>query len=92
MPGAIVSMTENAAWSSVRESQQLRLFQKVFVRTPISNGRWSVKQGTLTFHCLTSVIPSRVNQQLSFTVRSISDRDFIFVDYMGRLGKATRVQ
>jgi len=88
----IVSMTENAAWSSVRESQQLRLFQKVFVRTPISNGRWGVKQGTLTFHCLTSVIPSRVNQQLSFTVRSISDRDFIFVDHMGRLGKATRVQ
>lgn len=88
----IVTVAENGTWSSIRESQELRLFQKVFVRTPISSGKWSVQNGTLTFHCLASVHASRVNHQLPFTIRSISDRDFIFVDYMGRLGKAIKVQ
>lgn len=88
----IITLANNGTWSSVREVQQLRLFQKVFVRTPISSGNWSVQKGTLTFHCTTSVDPNRVNQKLPFTVRSISERDFIFVDYLGRLGKATKVQ
>jgi len=88
----VVTLTENGTFSSIRESQELRLFQKVFVRTPISSGKWSVQNGVLTFHCLASIHASRVNHQLPFTVRSITDRDFIFVDYMGRLGKATKVQ
>jgi hypothetical protein len=88
----IVTLTDDGKWSSIRESQELRLFQKVFVRTPISSGTWSVQNGTLTFHCLASIHRSRVNHQLPFSVRSITDRDFIFVDYMGRLGKAVKVQ
>jgi uncharacterized protein (TIGR03067 family) len=88
----VVTLTEDGKWSSIRESQELRLFQKVFVRTPISSGKWSVQNGTLTFHCLASIHLSRVNHQLPFAIRSITDRDFIFVDSMGRLGKATKVQ
>jgi len=88
----VVTLAENGTWSSIRESQELRLFKKVFVRTPISSGKWSVQNGTLNFHCLASIHASRVNHQLLFTVRSISDRDFIFVDYMGRLGKAVKVR
>lgn len=87
----LVTLAGNGTWSSVREVQELRLFQKVFVRTPISSGKWSVQNGTLTFHCTASVHINRVNQQLPFTVRSISEGDFIFVDYMGRLGKAVKV-
>lgn len=87
----VVTLTEDGKWSSIRESQELRLFQKVFVRTPISSGKWSVQNGTLKFHCLASVHLSRVNHELPFTIRSVSDRDFIFVDYMGRLGKAVKV-
>ncbi len=88
----LVTLASNGTWSSVREVQELRLFQKVFVQTPISSGKWSVQNGTLTFHCTASVHLNRVNQQLPFTVRSISEADFIFVDYMGRLGKAVRVK
>ena len=77
--------------SSVREVQQIRLFQKAFVRTPISSGRWSVHNGTLTLTITASIHPDRVNKQLPFSVRSISDRDFIFVDYLGRVGQATKV-
>lgn len=88
----LVTLASNGTWSSVREVQELRLFQKVFVRAPISSGKWQVRNGTLTFLCLASVHASRVNQQLPFSIRSISDQDFIFVDYMGRLGKAIKVQ
>jgi hypothetical protein len=69
----------------------MRLLEKVFVRTPVSSGTWSVKKGALTLLCTSSIHPERVNHTLPFTIRSISDNDFIFVDYVGRLGKATRV-
>jgi len=88
----LVTFTSDGNWSSIREVQELRLFQKVFVRTPVSSGKWTVQNGTLTFTCTASVDPNRVNRQLPFTVRSITQGDFIFVDYMGRLGKAVRVQ
>ncbi|MFO0917676.1 MAG: TIGR03067 domain-containing protein [Planctomycetaceae bacterium] len=91
--GALVmTMNGDGTWSSIREVQEMRLLQRVFVRTPISSGKWDVRNGTLTFHCTSSIYASRVNQQLPFTVRSVSDRDFIFVDYMGRLGKAVRIK
>ena len=62
----IVSLAENGTWSSVRESQQMRLFQKVFVRTPISSGTWKVDKGVLTFLCSWSLHASRVNQKFPF--------------------------
>jgi uncharacterized protein (TIGR03067 family) len=86
-----VTFGADGTCSSVREVQQVRLFQKAFVRTPISSGRWSVRNGTLTLTITASIHPERVNKQLPFSVRSISDRDFIFVDYLGRVGKATKV-
>lgn len=89
--GALVTtLSSNGTWSSIREAEQMRLFQRVFVRTPISSGTWNVKNGTLTFLCTASIYPQRVNHAMPFTIRSISANDFIFVDYMGRLGKATR--
>jgi uncharacterized protein (TIGR03067 family) len=86
-----VTFGADGTCSSVREVQQVRLFQKAFVRTPISSGRWSVRNGTLTLTITASIHPDRVNKQLPFSVRSISDRDFIFVDYLGRVGQATKV-
>lgn len=85
------SFAADGTFSTVREVQQIRLFQKAFVRTPVSSGRWSVSRGTLTFTITASTHPDRLNKQFPFAVRSISDRDFIFVDYMGRVGKAVRV-
>lgn len=86
-----VTFAPDGAFSTVREVQQIRLFQKAFVRTPVSSGRWSVQRGTLTFAITASTHPDRVNKQFPFSVRSISDKDFIFVDYLGRVGKAVRV-
>jgi len=86
-----VTFAADGKFSTVREVQQIRLFQKAFVRTPVSSGRWSVSRGTLTFAIQASTHPDRVNKQFPFAVRSISDQDFIFVDYLGRVGKAVRV-
>ena len=91
--GALVlTLRSNGTWSTIREVQQLRLFEKVFVRTPVSNGTWVVKKGTLNLHCTASLHPDRVNHTMPFTIRSISEKDLIFVDYVGRLGRATKVE
>jgi len=88
----IVSLSENGTWSTIRESTQMRLLTRVFVQTAISSGTWSVDKGVLTFHCSWSIHADRVNRALPFTVRSISASDFIFVDSMGRLGRAGKVK
>jgi len=87
-----IAFNANGTFSTVREYQQLRLFHKSFVQTPISSGNWSVKNGTLTIHVTTSVRFDRVNQLFSFAVRSISGRDMIFVDQLGRIGSAVKVR
>jgi uncharacterized protein (TIGR03067 family) len=87
-----VMLNSNGTFSTVREYQQLRLFHKSFVQSPVSSGNWSVKKGALTIHVTTSVQRRRVNQLISFTVRSISERDLIFVDQLGILGSAAKVR
>ena len=88
----IVTFTPEGTFSTVREVKEIRVFQKVFVQSPISTGKWSLQNGTLTFHIQTSVHPDRVNKLFDFSVRSISEKDFIFVDYMGRVGQASRIR
>jgi uncharacterized protein (TIGR03067 family) len=87
-----ITFNSNGTFSTVREYQQLRLFHKSFVQTPISSGKWSVKNGNLTAHVTTSVRLDRVNRLFSFAVRSISGRDMIFVDQLGRVGSAVKVR
>ena len=85
-----LTLQDNGRWSTIRESQEMRLLQKVFVRTPVSSGTWSVKKGTLYLLCTSSIHPDRVNHSFPFTIRSVTDRDFVFVDYSDRAGKATK--
>ncbi len=87
-----LTFNSNGTFSTMREYRQLRLFHKSFAQTPISSGKWSVKDGTLTAHVTASVRFERVNQLFSFAVRSISDRDMIFVDQLGRVGSALKVR
>lgn len=87
----IVTFLSDGTWSTVREVAEMRLFKKVFVQTPVSGGTWTVKNGVLNFHCTSSVHVQRVNHTLPFTIRSITEKDMIFVDYMGRLGKAAKI-
>ena len=87
----VVTIVGDGTWSTIREVTEMRLFKKVFVQTPVSSGTWTVKNGVLNFHCTSSVHIQRVNHTLPFTIRSITEKDMIFVDYMGRLGKATKI-
>ena len=87
----VVTIESDGTWSTIREMTEMRLFKKVFVQTPVSSGNWTVSNGTLNFHCTSSIHISRVNHTMPFTIRSISEKDLIFVDYMGRLGKAVKI-
>lgn len=88
----VISLKGNGTFSTVRESTQMRVFQKVFVRAPISCGDWSVKNGKLWLHVQTSVDPTRVNSKQPFTLRVVTEKDMIFVDSVGHVGQAVRVQ
>lgn len=87
-----IQFNANGTFSTVREYQQLRLFHKSFVQTPSSSGTWTVKHGTMTAHILSSIRIERVNQLLSFSIRSISSKDMIFVDHWGRIESAIKVR
>ena len=87
-----VTFNANGTVSTVREYEELRLFHRSFVQTPISGGTWSVKNGQLTAHVTNSVEIARINRLFSFSVRSVSDTDLIFVDSLGRVGRAVRIQ
>jgi uncharacterized protein (TIGR03067 family) len=88
----VISLKGNGTFSTVRESTQMRVFQKVFVRAPISCGDWSVQNGKLWLHVQTSVDPTRVNARQPFTLRVVTEKDMIFVDYVGHVGQAVRVK
>ncbi len=86
-----VTFKANGTVSTVREYQELRLFHRSFVQTPISAGTWSIKNGQLTAHVNRSVEIARVNRLFTFSIRSISATDLIFVDSLGRVVRAARM-
>lgn len=85
------SFRSDGTFNTVREYQELRLFHKSFVQTPISKGSWNVKNGQLSAYVRSSVEAQKVNRQFGFSVRSISAKDMIFTDQMGRVVRAARV-
>lgn len=87
-----IQLRNNGTFSTTREFQELRLFQKVFVQTPVTAGTWKVERGTIKFHVNSSIHPDRVGSTFGFAVRSISAKDLIFVDYLGRVGRAKKIQ
>lgn len=91
--GALVlTLNSDGGFSTTREATQMRLFKKVFVTTPVSSGNWNVVKGTLWFHVKASTHPERVNTKAPFALRMITDKDLIFVDYVGHVGEAVRVK
>lgn len=87
----IMTVLPDGTFRSERRMDEIRRFQQVFAPTPISSGTWAVQNGQLTFRVLTSSLPNKAGYSHSVFVRSISDRDVIFVDGLGRVGSATRV-
>lgn len=88
----LVRFRTDGTFSTVREALEASLFHRTFVQRPVSTGTWSVKNGLLTAQVMTSIDASRVNRLFSFDIRSISAADMIFVDPLGRVVRATRVQ
>ncbi len=88
----VISLSADGHFSTIRENTQMRLFQKVFVRTPISNGDWTIQKGKLWMHVRSSVDPTRVDTRLPFTLRVVTDKDLIFVDYVGHVAQAVKVK
>lgn len=86
-----VTFRSDRTFSTVREYQELRLFHKSFVQTPISQGTWNVKNALLSSYVGSSTDVSKVNRIFSFSIRSISSTDMIFVDPMGRVVRSTRL-
>ena len=86
------TISPNGTFQTTRDVQQIRLFQTVFVRTPVSSGTWTVQNGQLTYHVTSSIYPERANRNVTLFVRSISAKDLIFVDALGRVGTGVKVQ
>jgi uncharacterized protein (TIGR03067 family) len=90
--GLYVVFDAEGTYRVIREVTEIRRFQKMFVQTPISSGTWQVKNGGLKFNCTQSIHFDRVGEKVTFDIRSISAKDMIFIDYMGKVGQATKVK
>lgn len=86
-----ITFKPNGTFSTVREYTEIRLFQKALVQTPFSTGTWSVSNGSLTAHITSSVRADRVNLVHHLAIRSITDKDLIFVGQLGRIDSAIRL-
>lgn len=87
-----VSFDPNGSYRSYREVQDPSTFYRVFVQTPAAAGTWRVQNGNLVFHVTSSTDLNRVNRTFHVAVRSVSKQDLIFVDSVGRVGKAVRLR
>jgi len=88
----IATISPDGTFSTSRELQELRMFKKTFVQTPISSGNWSVKSGQLQFHITATTQIERLNHKYAFSLRSLSATDMIYVDPNGHIGRAIRVK
>ncbi len=87
-----ITFNRDGTFRSYREARDLQTFHTVFVQTPVSSGTWKVVRGTLTTHVTASTRLDRVNQTISLVVRTISAKDLVFADGLGRVGQATRLR
>jgi hypothetical protein len=87
-----VSFTPDGSYRTYREVADPNTFYKVFVQTPVSAGTWTMQNGNMRLQIMSSTDLTRVNQTVFFAVRSITADDFIFVDPVGRVGKAVRLR
>jgi uncharacterized protein (TIGR03067 family) len=87
-----VNFDPNGSYRSYREIQNPNTFYKVFIETPVAAGTWKVQNGQLVFHITSSTDFNRVNRTFHAAIRSVSNTDFIFVDSVGRVGKAVKIR
>jgi uncharacterized protein (TIGR03067 family) len=88
----LATINADGSFMTTRDVAEIRLFQTVFARQPVSVGTWSVQNGQLIYHIATSTRVDRAGMMIALHVRSISEKDLIFVDGLGRVGTALKVQ
>ena len=86
-----IVINQNGVFRTFRYRQALNQFQVVFVPTPISTGDWSVSNGRLIMNVRSSTRADQLNQIYAPSVRSISAKDMILVDHLGRVSTAAKI-
>ena len=87
-----VTMKPDGTYFSTREVLGASTFHQVFSATPVSNGTWSVTQGQLKISCRFFDLfrPSEPYHSSGGALRFPTD--LIYVDYLGRMGRAVKAQ
>ena len=85
-----IRFRDNGTFASFRVYEELRLFRRVFVETPISSGSWNVSDGTIRTNLAASTEPERTGSSHLFTIKAMTSTEFVFIDGLGRTNKATR--
>jgi uncharacterized protein (TIGR03067 family) len=88
----LASINANGTFTTSRDVAEIRLFQTVFSRRIVSTGTWNVQNGQLVYHIAASARLGRAGMMVALQVRSISAKDLIFVDGLGRVGTALKVR
>jgi uncharacterized protein (TIGR03067 family) len=88
----LTSIHANGTFTTSRDVAQIRLFQTVFSRRIVSTGTWNVQNGQLVYYIKTSTRINRAGMVIALQVRSISGKDLIFVDALGRVGTALKIR
>ncbi|TWU41082.1 TIGR03067 domain-containing protein [Novipirellula artificiosorum] len=87
-----VTYHPNGAYTAYRQHEQIAMFQQMFAQPPASTGTWSVQNGLLTMKIASSVQPQTINQTIVFAVRTISAKDLVLLDQLGRVVTSARVK
>ena len=85
-----IRFRDNGTFASFRVHQELHLFRRVFVETPISSGSWEVKQGSIQANLAASTDPGRRGSSHLFAIKAMTSTEFVFLDGLGRTNRATR--
>jgi uncharacterized protein (TIGR03067 family) len=88
----LATINANGTFMTSRDVAEIRLFQTVFSRRTVSTGTWNVQNGQLVYHIAASARLGRAGMMVALQVRSISAKDLIFVDGLGRVGTALKVR
>jgi uncharacterized protein (TIGR03067 family) len=86
----LVTINADGTFTTSRDVAEIRLFQTVFSRRLESTGTWNVQNSQLVYHIASSMRVERSGLMVALHVRSISTKDLIFVDGLGRVGTAVK--
>ena len=85
-----IRFRDNGTFASFRVHEELQLFRRIFVESPISSGSWEVRHGQVLANIGTSTDPGRSGTSHLFTIKAMTSTEMIFIDGLGRTNNETR--